>query len=35
MFIKEESDEHKDAKEGNPATSDKQVNMDFFIFLFN
>jgi hypothetical protein len=39
VFIKEEADEHEDAKEGNPASSsgsadtDKQVNRDF-IFYF-
>jgi hypothetical protein len=35
IFIKEESDEHEDAKEGNPASSHKHVNRDFYIFLFN
>ncbi len=39
MFIKEEADEHEDAKAGNPASSsgsadtDKQVNRDFIIYI--
>ncbi len=39
MFIKEEADEHEDAKAGNPASSsgsddtDKQVNRDFIFYI--
>jgi hypothetical protein len=39
VFIKEEADEHEDAKAGNPASSsgsddtDKQVNRDFIFYI--
>ncbi len=39
MFIKEEADEHEDAKVGNPVSSsgtadtDKQVNRDFIFYI--